>query len=1166
MVEVSLECIRQENSCIYQRARNIMQKYNFYEFSGFQLIEKLQQNGNSAIDFSTRIGKSLAGIIESVEAHNDNAMFYQTKKCLEKLAASDDSDIAQEIIDDWNNDSLKNFLIYIDFSSVFPFEKYAQRKFRWKNDVPAEEKAIGIKICSKIAESFFASGFDVKFSKDEESVHFVPFEKSASMARAAAMIFIDSRLYDEMEQRIRLGFNFSGDKISASKLYAYTGLYLSDAKRINETADFVLNEETVIVLADNVPKDKKNKKRKIAVPLEVVSGDENSVSEADGIQKWSIRKYAADEYKTTVNYFDGEGLISPEYCSAINDILHSEYGMSGTAASLQIRMPFTKGMLHHVDFRKFICEKLRLASCKNVWITDAYGFRRSLEKAQIILTQSMFKIDKWLNNSKISSIGESEDPLALYFTRFHKYDHAFHVGITDMNLSQAGKVKLNYQFLNTLALSETELAEITDEQAALASTGKAKDILRDIVSDNINEDGDSSFDDVVKESETWCEVAARNPAFLKDPKVRGMLKGVRYSLLKDIGRGRLTVKGSTKFLSRDLMALLLFMIGKIQPGDDVSEKQKQRARIEIRQEQLWTTRFFAADCVPKNPVFQNENRRLPLQSKMYYGLLRSPHLSRNEQCSLSPFIPNEDGIYSRYFGHLKGILMVPQSSFVPQALGGADFDGDMVKLITDKRINRAINEACYYPDVEERRKKHIRKLPIVMIPDTSPRTAWLPESGVDFKTLQDTFSSRVGELSNRAFYLGKREYDEKNQNPEYDLSCETGTILVGLEIDAAKTGRHPDLHDYLPEDKEKDYFIARKEEIDKLPDEYVFDVKEYPETKNTKGAKNPHRLAAEIQYGPNTGEEVMVGIITEDYPEYYQIDRLPQRFLKELSVYKKSPVTEEKEEGIRFSFEKRADWRNQVSDPELTKFVKELIYSYRRILETARNVYRIEERLKKSNYVGCINTIFKIQNKGLVNDAQLTDLQEEIFGQLLKHLDSYETTKEILKKMLKDYRWQFCETDTDKTRYIEDNLFRDSGMKLSEEVQQVLFNFRWNGYFLLYYYIKDILLYYYESETELRITQGEDRNNISKHSAGFYEEFREIFEQALAKKESRKIWNRKIIDRCRHMLQEKFSDQVNTALMYTHKLRNCDQYGSFFWDIFTANEILQKSEGISHVE
>ena len=110
------------------------------------------------------------------------------------------------------------------------------------------------------------------------------------------------------------------------------------------------------------------------------------------------------------------------------------------------------------------------------------------------------------------------------------------------------------------------------------------------------------------------------------------------------------------------------------------------------------------------------------------------------------------------------------------------------------------------------------------------------------------------------------------------------------------------------------------------------------------------------------------------------------------------------------------------------------------------------------------------------------------------------------------------------------------------------------------------MLYYLEIETEQRITQGEDRSKISAHSARFYKEFKQIYEQSLEEKESKKIWNKKIIERCRCILKEEFSDQVDIALMYIHKLRNCDLYGTFFWDIFTANEILQKSERSSYVK
>ena len=69
-----------------------------------------------------------------------------------------------------------------------------------------------------------------------------------------------------------------------------------------------------------------------------------------------------------------------------------------------------------------------------------------------------------------------------------------------------------------------------------------------------------------------------------------------------------------------------------------------------------------------------------LQKDNYYGVLRNPHLSRNEQCALRPFSSN---IYNKYFGGLKGVIMTGYESIVPTALSGADFDGDMVKVVFD---------------------------------------------------------------------------------------------------------------------------------------------------------------------------------------------------------------------------------------------------------------------------------------------------------------------------------------------------------------------------------------------------------------------------------------------------------------------------------------------------
>ena len=78
----------------------------------------------------------------------------------------------------------------------------------------------------------------------------------------------------------------------------------------------------------------------------------------------------------------------------------------------------------------------------------------------------------------------------------------------------------------------------------------------------------------------------------------------------------------------------------------------------------------------------------------WFALLRSPHLSKNELAMMRPFIPNKNDLHRKYFGHLKGIIMVSYYSNVPLVLAGADFDGDLVKIINDEDINTEEISKC----------------------------------------------------------------------------------------------------------------------------------------------------------------------------------------------------------------------------------------------------------------------------------------------------------------------------------------------------------------------------------------------------------------------------------------------------------------------------------------
>ena len=135
--------------------------------------------------------------------------------------------------------------------------------------------------------------------------------------------------------------------------------------------------------------------------------------------------------------------------------------------------------------------------------------------------------------------------------------------------------------------------------------------------------------------------------------------------------------------------------------------------------------------------------------------------------------------------------MVDSRSLIPERLGGADFDGDMVKTVADKLLN-----ACVM--------KSSTTLPVLKIPTAEPLISDANDWYSRFLTVKSTFSSRVGQISNAALCRGIIAYDEsltKEERAHYLQEVEILAILTGLEIDSAKSGIKPDLSEYMQRSK-----------------------------------------------------------------------------------------------------------------------------------------------------------------------------------------------------------------------------------------------------------------------------------------------------------------------------------------------------------------------------
>lgn len=85
-------------------------------------------------------------------------------------------------------------------------------------------------------------------------------------------------------------------------------------------------------------------------------------------------------------------------------------------------------------------------------------------------------------------------------------------------------------------------------------------------------------------------------------------------------------------------------------------------------------------------------------------------------------------------------------------------------------------------------------LPLLSIPSAEPIIADASDWYKRFETIRNTFSSRIGQISNAALDRSIIAYDENTDDEkkdQYRKETEVLEILTGLEIDSSKRGIKP---------------------------------------------------------------------------------------------------------------------------------------------------------------------------------------------------------------------------------------------------------------------------------------------------------------------------------------------------------------------------------------
>ncbi|WP_037355217.1 hypothetical protein [Selenomonas sp. FC4001] len=1118
---------------------NITRQYQLFTLDAEKIINNSyrvikDKYNNYTVEYKCNFveGELKREIIKNTDTFTGNALLYQIVKVLGKR---EDDELC-----------LNHCLIFVDFSEIFSkrnsIDNIDDKTCPTKYDI---EKEAGL---SFRLSRLFEDGIYLSFDGNDWK-RFVPFDKSNSMARQSRISFIDYTIKEELENRLLLDIDFSSIELCPSKYYAYRGLYMSSGSRIEQNDKFCLNEETVIVLPDEKISSKMNPNiTTVFTEKEVI----NSGTEDEEIV------FGNKEEKIEFNYFDGEGLICPEYARYISEILQSNYDYKRPSHSFQVRMPFTKGMLHEVDYNKFFSDTIGVND--SLWVVDYLGKKRNVRKAKILLTASMFKCHKWIK--EWAGKNNIDDPVAYFFNKFSQYEHALYVTGTDARLSNNGKVKMNYQFLSTLDIPSDSFASIVNDKKTKiesfrnAYSGDAATFNFDKL---INEEynltsycGDNSFEDDIMDIEDdvderkKCLHALRlNPAFVNDYKVKEILAEIIRTSERDICIGHFEISGEQRYLSRDLLRFMIAVLYRSYIGEE-----SIREIIKSKWENINKYLLYRSSRHFYMPV-----DKLSLKADKYYAFFRSPHLSRHEQCVLRPFLGCE--MYDRYFSHLKGVVMVSYDSFVPMMLGGADFDGDLVKIISDRRIVSAVQSGVYNYE----NKEYVRKneFPVIKIPDRIGKTTFAPKR-VPYEVIKNTFSNQIGQISNLAIKIAKNEYG-KEPSEQYKNKCAECTIVTGLEIDAAKTGVHPknNINKLKSLGLKTHVFLDTKVKMSKLAKERLFTpyIKQMPNGTLSLYRENPNNSRTINPILEN------ISVYSVD-DEVSNLERLPGIYLEYIYNYKCKKESgyktrKRKSEADCFKFQYDETWKEKL-DTKKKDSIRSLMYAYQEIRSRDYNLKKFRHMNKDSNYWGYIYRILQIQydsfHQLLPCKLEVEEACSITYKSLYQGIESASVLKEIFGRM-KDKRWHFTARENRASVLAE---ILGDNINCTEPIIELLSNFRNSGYMLLFYMLKEIQskmnenididdytkLYGKTSKIDCRF------QNQYKH---FLKQLESIYSYHLKQNSERPLWHTPVIRQCREIIAKILGEwNSSEALKYVFSCPKADRR-NFLWNIFTEKEL-----------
>ena len=451
----------------------------------------------------------------------------------------------------------------------------------------------------------------IDYGNRKETVTYVRLLGTAGSIKKSTIMFINENRHDEIMRRINNGRYLGpkegesvkthngielGYKFIPAKLSAYFALQCSASISVPWPRIIVVNDAEV--------------KFKDVVRIVTDSGNEENpiwptVSEPQ-------------EVEIEADVSDGMGFISPEMSAKWAKELHEgEEPLSG----YNTRCAFVKGMVFTVPFVQFAEEVAH-----TYIITDAWGDKRDIRDADVILTTSMLKL--W----------DSYDGFEDYYENCMKNEYDFCIAKSSPR-ELRNVHTTNYQYLQDFTFTDDQIDDLVTPTVTKIKECLGLDwkkLILYMCGTDLDEKNVLSMDPM-------CKSIMANPELVKDPYVRSKVSRMIQKRINSAKIGVLDVAGDYAILGNDPYSLLQHIFG-----------------MEI------TGLMKAGECYHKYWTDKNVDEIV---------LFRAPMTSHENVQKLKVVASDE---MKKWYGYIKTCCLINSWDTTAMRLNGADYDSDTV--------------------------------------------------------------------------------------------------------------------------------------------------------------------------------------------------------------------------------------------------------------------------------------------------------------------------------------------------------------------------------------------------------------------------------------------------------------------------------------------------------